>query len=345
MALDIFYDHITPAELTGYAREAIADRPENALVLSELLPDTPVNDLMYRFNRGTDAGLISAANFRSYDAEPTFGKRDGFMRITGELPAIGQQYVLDEYSQLRLRNADQEVRDVLLRDTVRIVRSIDVRMEFARADALVNGSVTIADNGVMATVNFGRKAEHSVTPAGALWSNTSTSVPIDDLQAWADIYVDTNGTLPGQIWTSTRVIRLLCRNAQFLSSVYPNGTVNVGTVRPNNVNDVLSDFGLPPLRAYDARAIDQLNVSRRYIADDKVLFLPPPGQKLGETTYGATLESQQPEYGLAGGQDLGGIVVGAFINKPTPIRVLTIGSAIGLPILGNPDLTLVADVA
>lgn len=345
MALEVFADLISPAELTGYARAAIADRPENALVLSSLLPDAPVNDLMYRFNRGTDAGLISAASFRSYDAEPTFGKRDGFMRITGELPAIGQQYVLDEYSQLRLRNATQEVRDVLLRDTVRIVRSIDMRMEFARADALVNGSVTIADNGVMASVSFGRKSTHSVVPAGALWSNTSTSVPLDDLNAWADIYTDTNGVRPGQIWTSTRVLRLLCRNAQFLASVFPNGTINVGSVRPSNVNDVLSEFALPPIRTYDANAIDQLGVSRRLIPDDKLLFLPPPGHRLGETVFGATLESQQPEYGLAGGQDLGGIVVGAFMNKPTPIRVVTIGSALGLPILGNPDLTLIADVA
>lgn len=338
--MDIF-DLITPAELTGYARAALADRPENALQLSTILPHKQVNDLNYRFSRG-GGGLAAAASFRAYDAEPRFGKREGISRVSGELPAIGLQYVLGEYDQLRLRNANEEVRNLLLRDAARIARAIDTRFEFARGQALVEGKVTLNEDGVIAEVDFGRTSTHEVAP-GTLWSNLAASTPIDDLQAWRDVYVDTNGQEPGQIMTSTRVVNYLVRNAQVRSMVLPVGST-VAQIRQTDLDAVLSDFGLPPIRKFDARAIDQTGTSRRVIADDQLLFLPANGVELGATLWGTTLEAQEAQYGIAPA-DHPGVVVGAFKQSTTPIRVFTIGAAIGIPILGDPDLSFVADVA
>jgi hypothetical protein len=340
--VDIYTEYITPAELTGYAREALADRPINALQLSTYLPHQQVNDLVYRWAKGSTAGLVEAASFRAYDAEPKFGRRDGISRMTGELPPIGQQYLLGEYDSLRLRNAGQEIRDLLLRDAARIARAIDTRFEFARAQALVEGKVTLAEDGVMAEVDFGRSATHSVAP-GTLWSDLNSSTPLTNLQSWRDTYVDTNGQEPGIILTSTRVMNYLCRNVEVRGMVLPVGST-VAQVRRSDVNAVLTDFGLPQITVYDARAVDVSGVSRRFIADDKLLFLPPQGTQLGATLWGTTLEAQEPEYGIAGGEHPG-LVVGAFKQKETPIRVFTIGSAIGIPLLGDPNMSMVADVA
>lgn len=335
------YDLITPAELTGYARAALADRPENALQLSTILPHRPVNDLNYRFTKG-GGGLAAAASFRAYDAEPGFGKREGISRVSGELPPIGMQYVLGEYDQLRLRNASEEIRSLLLRDAARIARSIDQRFEFARGQALEEAKVVLNENGVQATVDFGRSAAHSVAP-GTLWSNLAAATPIDDLQAWRDVYVDTNGTAPDEMLLSTRIVNYLVRNAQVRTHVLPVGST-ITQVRRSDLEAVLTDFGLPRMRIFDARAIDQLGVSRRVISDDKVIFLPGQGADMGATLWGTTLEAQEPQYGIAAA-DHPGLVVGAFKQSTTPIRVFTIGAAIGIPILANPDLTMVADVA
>lgn len=340
--MEIYSEYITPAELTGYARAALADRPENALQLSSYLPFQQVNDLVYRWNMGSTAGLAEAASFRAYDAEPKFGRRDGISRMTGELPPIGQQYLLGEYDSLRLRNAGDEIRQLLLRDAARIARAIDTRFEFARAQALVEGKVTLAEDGVQAEVDFNRKASHSVAPA-TLWSNLSSSTPIDDLQSWRDTYVDSNGQEPGVILTSTRVVNYLVRNAQVRSMVLPVGST-VTQVRRSDMNAILTDFGLPSISIYDARAVDVTGVSRRFIADDRLLYLPSTATELGATLWGTTLEAQEPEYGISAGEHPG-LVVGAFKQKETPIRVFTIGSAIGIPLLGNPDMSFVADVA
>lgn len=335
------YDLITPAELTGYARAALADRPTNALQLSTILPHRLVDDLTYRFTKG-GGGLAASASFRAYDAEPRFGKREGISRVSGELPAIGQQYVLGEYDQLRLRNANEQIRSLLLRDAARIARAIDQRFEFARGQALVEGKVDLNEDGVVATVDFGRSAAHSVAP-GTLWSNLAASTPIDDLQAWRDVYVDTNGEAPSEMMLSTRIVNYLVRNAQVRSMVLPVGST-VTQIRRTDLEAVLTDFGLPRMRVFDARGIDQTGVSRRVIADDKLLFLPGDGADMGGTLWGTTLEAQEPQYGIAQA-DHPGVVVGAFKQSTTPIRVFTIGAAIGIPILANPDLTMVADVA
>lgn len=338
--VDIF-DLITPAELTGYARAALADRAENRRLLSAWLPPRQVGDLVYRFNRG-GGGLARAAAFRAYDAEPRFGAREGITRVTGELPPIGEQYVLGEYDSLRLRNATQEIRDLLLRDAARIAVAIDTRFEFARADALVNGKVTLEENGVIAEVDFGRSTSHSVTPAGALWSDHVTSVPLDDIQAWRDTYVLT-GEQPGAILMSTTVRNHLLRNAQVQGQVYPLAS-SAPQVTSTQLNQVMSDLELPPITVWDAQAVDPAGTSRRFIPVDRVLMLPAPGDaSMGATLWGTTAESQEPGYGI-GEADHPGMVVAAFKQSMTPIRVYTIGAALGLPILANPDLSLVADV-
>lgn len=339
--MEIYNEYITPAELTGYARAALADRPENQFQLVDRLPHKQVNDLVYRWNVG-GGGLASAASFRAYDAEPKFGKREGISRKTGELPAIGQQYILGEYDSLRLRNAGQEIRDLLLTDAARIARAIDTRFEFARGQALVEGKVTLSEDGVMAEIDFGRKAEHSVAP-GTLWSNTASSTVLSDLQSWRDTYVDTNGQNPGVMQTSTRVVSLMLRSAEVRSHLLPVGST-VSQVKLSDLNALLVDFGLPQVEKYDARAIDVNGVSRRIIDDDKLLFLPPNGVELGATLWGTTLEAQEAEYGIAAA-DHPGVVVAAFKQKTTPIRVYTVGAAIGIPLLADPDLSFVADVA
>lgn len=339
--MEIYTEYITPAELTGYAREALADRPENSLQLSARLPHRQVNDLVYRWNKG-GGGLAEAASFRAYDAEPKFGRREGISRMTGELPPIGQQYLLGEYDSLRLRNADQEIRELLLTDAARIARAIDTRFEFARGQALVEGKVTLAEDGVQAEVDFGRSTAHSVAPA-ILWSDLTNAKPLTDLQTWRDVYVDTNGQQPGVMQTSTKVVSYLLRNAEIRSHLLPVGST-ISQVRLSDLNAVLVDFDLPAVTKFDARAIDQSGVSRRIIAEDKLLYLPSAGVELGATLWGTTLEAQEPEYGISQGEHPG-LVVGAFKQKETPIRVITIGAAIGIPLLGDPDLSFVADVA
>jgi hypothetical protein len=332
-------DYITPAELTGYVREALADQEQNRFTLSRWLPSRNVDDLMYRFTRGGD-GLIDAATFRAYDAESPIGSRPGVTRVTGELPPISRKIRLGEYDRLRQRRDDAALRDAIMSDAERMTRAVGARLEMARGEALYTGKVTIAENGVVATVDFGRAAGHTVS-AGTTWSTVATATPLLDLITWRDTYIATNGVSPGAILTSTTVLGYLLRNAE-MRTLAASTAGSPAIVSQNVVESIFAMHGLPPIYIYDTQ-VKVAGSAARIIPTDRVILLPAPGDdELGATLLGTTAESLEPEFGLSG--DEPGVVAGAYSTKD-PVAVWTKAAAIGLPILANPDLTFAADVA
>jgi len=339
-------DLISPAELTGYVRAALADLQVNQFTLSRWLPNRDIDDLMYRFTRGGE-GLTEAATLRAFDAESPIGSRPGVSRVTGELPPISRKIRLSEYDRIRNRRADADVRNAILSDAVRMARAVAARLELARGEALYSGALAINENGVQATVTFGRAAGHTVAP-GTLWSTVATATPLADLITWRDTYIASNGESPGGILTSTTVLGYLLRNAEIRAlAATTAGTPSI--VAQTTVNAVFAAYGLPPIYLYDAQV--RINgTATRVIPADRVVLLPAPGDPndadgtdLGATLLGTTAESMEPGYGLAG-EDQPGIVAGAYSTQD-PVAVWTKAAAIGLPILANPDLTLAADVA
>lgn len=331
-------DYVTPQALTGFAREALADRQENEFRLSAFLPNVTVDDLDYRFTRGGE-GLVDAATFRAYDAESPIGARPGATRVTGELPPISRKIRLGEYDRLRQRGV-APVAEGIMSDADRMVRAVAARVELARGEALHSGKVSINENGVVATVDFGRTASHTVT-AATPWSTTASATPLADLRAWYATYVATNGQAPGVILTSTQVLGYLTLNAEF-RNLMSQGTVGAASVvTPTQINTILNAWGLPSIVTYDSQ-VRVNGVATRVIPADRVVFLPADGGDLGATLYGTTAESLEPDFGLAGAE--AGIVAGAYSTKD-PVAVWTKAAAIALPVLANPDLTFSADVA
>jgi hypothetical protein len=319
----------------------------NQFRLRQWLPDRNIDDLTYRFIKGGDT-LISAASYRAFDAESTIASRPGMSRVSGELPPISRKIVLGEYDQLRRRaNPDPAIRDAILSDVERVVMQIAARLEIARADALVNGGVTIAENGVKASVSFGRSGTMSQT-APTLWSNTGSADPLSDLRTWYQAYLDINGQPPAVFLTSTRVQGLLLQNATMRSLVSTvNGTPTL--LNLSQLGDILQANGLPPIVTYDARFANSAGVSTRVIADTVGLFLPAPvgensadGTDLGATFFGTTAESLDPTFGLTGEE--AGIVAGSYRSED-PIAIWTKAAAIALPVLPNPNLAMRLTVA
>jgi len=339
----LLWDGINPVELTGYVRAALADRPQNQFELERWLPNVQVNDLEYRFNRGGQ-GLADAATFRTFDAESPVGSRPGVTRVSGELPPISRKIRLGEYDRLRQRNASDEIRDVIFGDAARMMGSIRSRLELARGEALWSGQVALNENGVIATVSFGRSGSHAVAPAGSLWSVVASAVPLTDELAWTQTYIASNGVPPGVAVTSSTVMSYLLQNAQYRNLVGRNGFVPA-RVSNADLNNVRQDYGLPPIFVYDAQ-VRVNGAATRVIPADKFLYLPAPGSaeasELGSTLYGVTAEAMELD-GLAGSDEAG--ITAVAMKDFDPVAIWTKAAAIALPVVANPDLTFVADVA
>lgn len=340
----LWTDLIDPAALTGYARASLADYEAARGTLAQFLPNREVQDVDVRFVAGS-AGLVEAALFRAFDAEPEVGKAPTGRRITLELPALGQEIPVGEYQQLRTRNADDEsLRNSILRTTDLVVRAVADAIEKLRGTVLSTGKATISQANFVTEDDFGRDAGHTVT-ATAAWSTPSVS-RLADLQSWTDTYIATNGVAPGAMLMSTRVFRAFASGTEFATQLVNGGT------RPAteaDVNAIIAGAGLAPIIRYDRR-VNVNGTATKVIPDDRLLLLPAPvatddwaGTELGATFWGQTLTSTDPAYQIEDAEQPG-IVAGVYRNEKPPMIAQVVSDAIALPVLANANLSFSADV-
>lgn len=342
----LWTDIIDPATLSGYARASMADYEARRGTLARWLPNREIADIVARFVTG-GTGLIDAAKFRAYDAEPEVGRRPQGKRVTIELPALGTNIPVSEYEQLRMRGgtpSDGAALVTIQNTTDAVVRSVADAIERMRGIVLATGKATIDQPNFASDDDFGRPAAHQLT-AGSLWTTGSVS-RLEYLQTICDVYRDTTGEDPGALVMSQRVFRALAQGDEFQTQLI-NGGARMATAQ--QVQDTVTGAGLPDIYQYDRRvSVDGTMV--RALRDDTVLVLPAPvdpddwmGTDLGATFWGRTLTSTDPTWSIPDTEQPG-IVAGVWRNDRPPMGLEILSDAIGLPVLANADRSLAARV-
>jgi hypothetical protein len=339
--MTLWTDLITPAELTGYARASLEDFEARNGTLARWLPNRFVQDIVARFVAGAAGGLVAAADFRAFDAEPTLGKGLDAKRYTLDLPAIGRNIPVSEYQQLRNRNSSDAAMIASIERTTDLVVN---RIEAVRGTVLQTGKATVNTGTFSVEDDYARAAGHTTT-AGSLWSTGSVD-RLAYLQTITDLYRDTNGEDAGVMLMSTRVFRALQSGTQFQTQLLNGGARNA---TQDEVRGIISAAGLPEIVLYD-RSYMEGTTKTKVLADDRILLLPAPvdpmdgeGSELGATFWGQTLTSMSDEFELAD-EDQPGLVVGVYRNEKPPMIAEVISDAIAWPVLANPNLSLAAKV-
>ncbi len=333
MPLDLF-EAITPAQLTNYVRGA---QERNALrpdPLEEILPATQIDDLEYRFNKGDDS-ILEAAEYRAYDTESPIGKVNGFREIRGELPPISEKLPLKEYDRLRMRRlADTapEMRGSVLDLGETLATKLLARVAMAREEALFTGKIVLSENGVTASIDFGRTSSHNAT-AATVWSTSASATPVVDLINGVALINDAGGDCT-DIFMNRATYAEMKLTAEVKNLAAVNGVVP-GMVTDSAVSTILESFSLPPITVVNKLVRPKGGSSRQLVQNDRVLLVDRT--EVGSTPFGVTAE--QLEYSSDGEVKGGGLFVMAWKN-PDPVQVTTKASAIAVPVLSNPDLSV-----
>jgi hypothetical protein len=223
-----------------------------------------------------------------------------------------------------------------------MIRAVQGRVEVARGDVINDGIVTIAENGLVLTANFGRAALMSKT-AAIPWTTTATATPLADLLSWQNDYITQNGMEPAVVLTPKTRIGSLALNVEMRNYAAANGTVPTRINRAT-IDSILSAEGLPPFETYDGQ-VRKDGVATRVLPVDKVYLMPPEGNSAGNTFYGPTPEALLlAERGLIDRTAAPGVIA-VITRTEHPVQTYTVGTAIALPAMPNPDLILDADVA
>lgn len=356
--MEIYDQFITPVELTGMIRQALTDLNENQFTLSGILPNVTVADITASFLTG-QLGLAEASVYRSFNAETPIGRREALSRASFNLAPLGEKIPLDEYHSMRLRHIDSDMQSVLepfiARDVQRLARNIGARFEIARGDALYNGRVTINENGVSQVLDFGRDDDAAIVLGaggyGPKWTDHANSTPINDLITSNEAYNAKNGQYAQEIHMPRAMYLHMVQSEQIRGQVYPLAS-SAPLVSNDQANNVLSQFGLPPIRLDVDQTTKVVNangvgVTTRITPANKFLMvspgetLPGEGTSLGATFLGQTAEASLPEYGLAPG-DQPGIVAANWYSKD-PVTYWTHASSLGLPVLREPNLAFTVE--
>lgn len=338
--MQIDYQYIAPATLTGYAR-AVPDPTVH--VLKRFLPDRPVDSIEVLMDKLTRSNR--AARFRTWDAETPIGKRPVSEERRVKLPPIGEKRVLGEWETMQLAMLQgvnpQVVANAALDDTADNVLAIYRRMELARGDLVTDGKFTITDEGGLKGLeaDFGLPATHNVTAAVA-WSDHTNAVPLDNLETWATLVAEDSGERPSFALLSSSAIGHMRSTVQVREAVGALGGTP-SRVTPGQLAAVLEAEGLPTLVPYDTLITDWAGNSARVTPVDRVILLPPV---IGYTAWGigaealALVQARQISLDEAKG------IVAYCMTDGDAHRVSAKATAVAMPVIEDATRMLSADV-
>ena len=338
---------VLPDDLTTFVREV--PQPAN-FVLNQILPDTHITT-----NR-VDVGIITRTNrtarFRAYDSNLHVAQRDTAQVSSVQLPPLSDTLAMGELERLRLEYArtggtnNQAFVEAIYNDAEQLTRNVLHRMEQARGDILVDGKFTLTgEGGLTLEADFGVPAGNFVTP-GTLWSTTSTSDPLNDLQGWVTYYIGINGYAPGGMWVSRQTMTQLLSNTNLRTAA---GTLlgAASFLSRDQLDASLASHMLPQILGVYDSMVDIDGTPTRVLPANKVIFVPPQGTSFGRTVWGVTatalelVDSSEVEMTFENAPG----IVGVVEKSGPPYREFTFVDAVGMPVLDNPKALMVATVA
>ena len=342
----VFDGPVTPDDLTEFVREVPTPRDNT------LSNEFPVE---YEDDNTVDWAEIIQTNrtarYRSFDGRIHVSRRDASSESRVKLLPLSSSLSMGELERLQLEFArlggtnTNRLATAAYNDAQQLTSEVQNRLELAWGDVLADGKLTISENGFAGEADFGVPANHLVAPA-TQWTDTTNATVLTDIQTWADTWRATNGSGPGRLKTSQRVLRLVQRNKEIIDAVYGStqGRTRVGL---QELNDLLSGEQLPTFDAPYDTSFDVDGTTTRSIADTKVAMLPSDLATLGATKMGVTataLELVNSSESDLSFEDAPGIV-GVVIKEGPPFRQFTYVDAVGMPVLKFAKRLLVGTVA
>ncbi|WP_439412715.1 major capsid protein [Enterobacter ludwigii] len=285
------------------------------------------------------------ASIHGFDTEAEIGSREASRKAL-ELALIKRKLPLKEKEIIALENprtpAEQQylMREVY-NDIDTLVTGVRARAEAMRMEAAANGTVTLNENNLSATIDYGVPVEHKEVLSGTdLWTNPDSD-PITQMQDW----YSTLGTKPKRVLTSSAALMALLRHPKVIGALFGNNAARVATRL--DLNAFLSQLELPTIATnddvYRKQNADGSYTQHRYFPQNKFVMLPEG--PLGETIYGPTAEeirlTRDPSIQT---QMIGNVLAMVYEENLDPVSTWTKAVATALPSFPAADEVFQAQV-
>ena len=244
---------------------------------------------------------------------------------------------------------DQKLYDYVLQDGIRLADQVITRTKVAKNELMATGKVTIKENDLSLTVDYGVPASRTAYTLDL----TQDADVASQIQAIVDEATEHGVTINGLMTSKQNLTKM--RNNKFLQTAI-NGNIGAGALLSKSALEAfLSDeFGIDTIITndlnYGASASIGVDgrpqiVQKRYYPKDKVTFFATnPGGKLGIGLWG-----DSPEADASGFYDVSGSTVSPYVYimqwmETDPAVLWTKASSLFMPVLYNPNSLFIATV-
>ena len=244
---------------------------------------------------------------------------------------------------------DSRLYDYVLQDGIRLADQVVTRTKVAKNELMATGKVTIKENNLNLTVDYG-------VPAGQTAYELDLAYDVDvaeQIQAIIDEAADKGITINGMM-TSTKNLTKL-RNNKYLQTAI-NGNIGAGAqLRRGELESYFSDeFGIDTIITndlqYGASAAIGANdrpviEQKRYYPQNKITFFATnPGGRLGTGLWGDSPEVDASAFYNVSGSQVSPYVYIMQWMETDPAVLWTKASSLFMPVLYNPNSLFIATV-
>lgn len=248
-------------------------------------------------------------------------------------------------------SGDQELVDYVLRDGVRLADQVVTRTKVAKNELMATGKVTIAENNLDLTVDYGVPAAQT-----AFTIDLSADADISSqIQEIIDDALDIGVTITGMLTSRTNLTKMR-NNANLQTTI--NGNVGAGAlIRSDSLKAYLEEeFGIMDVitndLTYGASAAigtdgrPSITTSRYYPQDKITFFAANPSGRMGVGLWGDPPEVDTGSFYPTAdkGTEAPYVYVMQWMEQD-PAVLWTKASGLFMPVLYNPNSLWIASVA
>lgn len=329
----------------------IVTRPNDPV--DQVIDDTKTDNLVAEWESlAAEFQIPVMAQFHGFDTEAKTTFRVPVDRHNIEKGLIKVKINQSERMRTLLRSGVQndDLYDYIIRDGIRLSDQVVTRSKVAKNELLATGKVTIKENNLNLTVDYGvPNANTSLT----LDLSSSADV-ISQIQTIVDNARNAGVTITG-IYTSSANINKMRQNAGLQTAI--NGNIGAGSmIRKTVMEEFLSEeFGINTILTNDLTygksatvgANGRPNITTaRYFPQNKVTFFATnPGGRLGRGLWGDPPEIDNARFYSNEEPSSSPFVYVTQKMEWDPAVLWTKASGLFMPVLFNPNSLYIATVS
>lgn len=329
----------------------IVTRPNDPV--DQVIDDTKTDNLVAEWESlAAEFQIPVMAQFHGFDTEAKTTFRVPVDRHNIEKGLIKVKINQSERMRTLLRSGVQndDLYDYIIRDGVRLSDQVVTRSKVAKNELLATGKVTIKENNLNLTVDYGvPNANTSLT----LDLSSSADV-ISQIQTIVDNARNAGVTITG-IYTSSANINKMRQNAGLQTAI--NGNIGAGSmIRKTAMEEFLSEeFGINTILSNDLTYGKSATIgsngrpnitTARYFPQNKVTFFATnPGGRLGRGLWGDPPEIDNARFYSNEEPSSSPFVYVTQKMEWDPAVLWTKASGLFMPVLFNPNSLYVATVS